>query len=310
MSREEVLHVRLAPEHAERATILREQLAAAAYHLERSGWDDRRVVVRYEILASQLERLAFDALAGGAQTLPAPDGESVTITWPFAIGPTSSSLTSRNVRPPADMWRVSDPRASRTQATRERFETQVRAWADRTAGSGHPHINPSGIQNRALTTVLRRFAEADGGPAVLAPIAYRDGSSARAFPLRSVALADDVPADGRDELRFTLMSVRHFEMDREVDGAWLRNREVSVRRPLALTDELVYEQSMSQLASLVVDGPLTIHLYQTGLEAAIVGFYRALIDFRLAQRRETVCVIPYFYAGGTLFEKGQPWTFR
>ncbi|PPG54225.1 hypothetical protein C5C41_05120 [Rathayibacter sp. AY1E9] len=309
MSREEVLHVRLAPEHAERAAMLREQLAAAAYHLERSGWDDRRVVMRYEIVASQLEGLAFDALAGGGQTLPVPDDESVTITWPFAIGAPSSGLPARDVRPPSDMWRASDPRASRTQATRERFATQVSAWANRTAGAGHPDVNPSGIQNRALTTVLRRYAEADGGSVVHAPITYRDGSSARPFPLRSVKLADEVPADGREELRFTLMSVRHFEMDREVDGAWLRNREVSIRRPLAQTDELVYGQSMAQLASLVVDGPLTIHLYQTGLEVAIVGFYRALVDFRLAEGRETVCVIPYFFAGRTRFERGTPWTF-
>jgi hypothetical protein len=78
------------------------------------------------------------------------------------------------------------------------------------------------------------------------------------------------------DLRFALLSIRHTEMDAVVHGAWLRNAEVSRPMPAAQTDDLVYEISRTQLLELTSGGSrrVRIHLYQTGLETAVVGFYK------------------------------------
>ena len=107
-------------------------------------------------------------------------------------------------------------------------------------------------------------------------------------------------------------------MDPVVDGAWLRNAEVSRPRPAALTDDFVYQTSLTQLAYLGENGKrsLLLHIYQTGLDTAIMGFYRAVVDYLLAHPY-TLSVVPMYYAsafGGpgvthdAPFRAGLPWT--
>ena len=87
------------------------------------------------------------------------------------------------------------------------------------------------------------------------------------------------------ELRFALLSIRHTEMDAVVDGAWLRNAEISRPRPAAQTDDLVYETSLRQLDELCrSERHVRLYMYQTGLETAVVGFYRALANHLLGTR--------------------------
>jgi hypothetical protein len=120
-------------------------------------------------------------------------------------------------------------------------------------------------------------------------------------------------------LRFSLLSIRHTEMDVEVDGAWLRNTDISRLRPAAESDELVFALSIEQLATLTREEPVTIFMYQTGLETAIVGFYRALTEHLLEQPK-SVAVVPMYFRRGhggrrsvggseqeSTFSPGKPW---
>ena len=152
-----------------------------------------------------------------------------------------------------------------------------------------------------------------------ATIAYRDGSAASyPFPLRCLPLADTAPASADIELHVALLSIRHTDMDPVVDGAWLRNSEVSRPRPAAQTDDFVYGTSLTQLDALTDSGHRTalLHLYQTGLDTAIVGFYRA-VTVHLLAHPGTLAVIPMFAAvprpgtpDTTRFRPGRPWCTR
>lgn len=107
-------------------------------------------------------------------------------------------------------------------------------------------------------------------------------------------------------LRFTLMSVRHVDMDLVVDGAWLRNSRVSRPRPAGLTDGIVFDTSLRQLQCLDASVPTLICMYQTGLEPAIVGFYRAVVR-HLIENPQAVAVVPYYYQGEKDFAEGTIW---
>ena len=223
---------------------------------------------------------------------------------------------------PSAVWHV-DGDVSGSRAVEQRFRAQLgaivgaSAEALRTRGDS---IDPSGVNNRIITQILREFVE--GGPPhrIDAPVTYRDGSQAtNAFPLRCLALADDLPAAPHDlELHLALLSIRHTEMDPVVDGAWLRNAEVSRPRPAALTDDFVYDTSRTQLRCLTENGRrrVLLHMYQTGLDTAVVGFYRAVVEHLLVHPF-SLCVVPMFFAsaqrtGGTTgeapFRPGKPWT--
>ncbi len=160
-------------------------------------------------------------------------------------------------------------------------------------------ISPSGIQNPVVTEILREFvAEVDGVSSISVPVEYRDGSkSANHLRLRALRLGDRM-GHANVDLRFALLSIRHTEMDAVVHGAWLRNAEISRPRPAAQTDDLVYDITRTQLAELTKDGrTVNIYLYQTGLETAVVGFYKALTD-HLAHEPGSVAVQPMYFAGG------------
>jgi hypothetical protein len=236
---------------------------------------------------------------------------------------------------PATRW-DSDGVGGR-KAVEARFRAQLNGAAGAAGGDRVP-ISPSGIQNSVVTEALREFAgQVPGSVRVNAPVEYRDGSrSARAFPLRSLPLKDQLPAASL-ELRFALLSIRHTEMDAVVDGAWLRNAEVSRPRPAGQTDDLVYDITRAQLAELCRgQSHVRLYLYQTGLETAVVGFYKAVTDHLLGYPR-SVSVQPMYYETprgpkpgqrnpekrvkdqdrlsrepvveqGALFRKGTPWT--
>lgn len=238
------------------------------------------------------------------------------------VGKTQLTSDDASAPEPAEPWQVEgDVLGSR--AVKQRFRAQLEAIAStpsrnqRTRGDA---INPSGVNNRIITEVLREFVIGDPQERVDAPVTYRDGSSAsHPFPLRCLALADRLPEAQPDlELHLALLSIRHTEMDPVVDGAWLRNAEVSRPRPAALTDDFVYETSRTQLRYLSNDGEdrLLLYMYQTGLDTAVVGFYRALVE-HLLDRPFSVSVVPMFYASRpesgratneAPFRPGRPWT--
>jgi hypothetical protein len=338
MSREATTWVRL-PRTPDLERLLSDA-GAARRRLEKAPPGDRGDAARFEALCAELEQLAVAANAAGAvstgwsdatgrsssacltdadaslDTLD-PSIRSTVHAWltagdiavelrdPFVDGPTSWAI-GPGAPPVQEAW---EARGAGRNAVRERFVKLVEEAADGRDGAA---IVPSGISNSVLTDVLRDFSRRDGErPAVLAPVRYRDGSRSHPFPLRGLPLREEAGEPGRS-LRFALLSIRHTEMDAEVDGAWLRNAVVSRQRPAGDTDTLVYDISRQQLERLIAHGPLRLYMHQTGLEPAIVGFYRAVAEALQRVPAGTLTVIPCFFRQGpdgrSRFVEGAPWT--
>ena len=242
----------------------------------------------------------------------------VAVSDPLRTGAAASEARSEPP-PPAARWQAEDG-ARGKKAVIQRFRYQLveatrRAESDQAMG-----FNPSGINNQVITEVLREFVRGSPEETARVGVEYRDGSQAsHPFPLRSLRLADTPPAGSDLELRLALLSIRHTEMDAVVDGAWLRNSEVSKPRAAAHTDDFVFDTSRRQLLELTGSGSrsFTMRLFQTGLDAAIVGFYRSVAE-HLIEFPGSLTVIPMFYAGsfsndsvtdGSVgFREGKPWT--
>ena len=326
---------------------LARQAERALARYEKAAPGDRREALRYEAICRHLEKTArriaeaggvqirlnnddvlrldagapperhpwslkpyelFAGLGAAAQQMKqvAADGVVFELRGAFSQGTDMRIVQPLDsvaaARPPASPWRASDG-VQGLRAVEERWRGQLAV----AAGGGSEPLVPSGVSNRVLTEGLREFVQwRPGRQRIEARVVYRDGSESRRFPFGALKLTDD-PDDGRPVLRVALMSMRHPEMDTAVDAAWLRNRLVSQVRPSAETDELVYETSRSQLADLATCGTVCLHMYQTGFEPAVVGFYRALTDHLLTQPK-SVTLVPFFYRkrNGS-YQEGIPW---
>jgi hypothetical protein len=298
---------------------------------------DRTDILRFERLQTELELLATIAMNDGAEIIPedvlpvaqsgscivrsVPDGvaqatakrlhtwlnESViviAVAAPFVVGSTNLPAGTGKRKPVAETWETKEGNRGK-EATYERFAEQL-ATAVSPKNHNQRRICPSGIPNVTLTKGLRAYAATVSGqlPVLDVPVIYRDGSTARPFPLRCIPLIDNRETMGRN-ISFSLLSIRHVDLDVEVDGAWLRNSEVSRPRPAADTDEFVYQESVKQLDRLC-DMPTTLVMYQTGLETAITGFYRAVAE-RLMTYPNTLSVLPMFYQERGPYLAGQAW---
>ena len=142
-------------------------------------------------------------------------------------------------------------------------------------------------------------------------VVYMDGSEAEQFPLGCLETKpDDLGAD-LPTLKASLISMRHLDMDEKVDFAWLRNRKVSVARAFADTDAYCTERTIELLREVENKG-LCLHLYQTGLETAVVGFYRGLVRVLKDRRNDSnalpLRVVPYYFSGKDgLYKPGRTW---
>ncbi|MBQ1065216.1 hypothetical protein [Micromonospora sp. D75] len=331
-----------------------EDIESAASRARKAEPGDRTDIARFEALMTRLEQRAAGVDRAGRLPLPDPAAYAeVTLVgddparWPgempasvraaataivarglvpvLVVEPLDAGVTARpgdaqSAPDPAERWDAGGARGRR--AVEARFRAQI---CEALSGPKPRPIAPSGINNSVVTEMLREFADAEPGvPARRVPVEYRDGSrSANPMPLRALPLRGQLePSDLT--LRFALLSIRHTEMDAVVDGAWLRNAEISRPRPAAQTDDLVYDITRQQLDELARHGSrVRLDLYQTGLETAVVGFYKALADHLLAHPR-SVAVQPMYYDGASPagerdrsagitvdsapFRKGTPWT--
>lgn len=305
-------------------------LASARARARKADPADRDDIVRFERLLTTLEALATAEMAthpgieldvdlttgipafldpnpdtwphldtrlhAAARAIAAQGRLPVLLTYTF--GPTRRTAPTRTalgVPDPLDHWEA--PGLRGRAAVEKRFGDQVRAALAATGGAVPAPVSPNGVQNRVLTETLREYTNRDGHPLRLVPVEYRDGSrSAHPFAFRSLDLTDAIGPD--PDLRFALLSIRHAELDAVVDGAWLRNSEISRLRQGGDTDDLVYDRSRAQFEALSLpDRCVTIELYQSGLEMAVVGFYKALVD-HLRIRPGTIAVRPMYYAAG------------
>jgi hypothetical protein len=307
--------VRVAEGLAETVRRLRRESAEALRRSAKRDPGDRAEVRRAEAADRAIERCALASLWAGEMHLDGAEGLAAADIWrsygaevvelrlPHGSGETvQTGVPGTGPPPPLPVWR-SRSRGSRA-AMRERFRQQVAAALAGESGEA-AMLRPSGITNSVLTETLREFVERGDQKPVFIPVRYRDGSFGPDFPLRSAALAAVAPSGWR-RLRFTLLSIRHVEMDALVDGAWLRNTKVSQPRPAGQTDALVYDSSLRQLRTLTADGPVLLEMYQTGLDTAVVGFYRA-VTRHLIERPGTLAVRPFYYSDSGGFEEGSLW---
>lgn len=324
MSTERAFVVGLTENAESRALIA--DINSAAARGRKADPGDRFDIARFEALATRLEQLAAnDAQASRIEVaLPGSSAESllfgtdrnawspalpadicdaaaalisaghlpVIVLHPLETGSTGRSAPLR-VDEPVSRWDSGGQRGRK--AVEARFRAQiVEALSETTAR--RTSISPSGIQNPVVTEILREFVEQTHATSRMdVSVEYRDGSRAmHPLALRALPLKAQLPPASL-ELKFTLLSIRHTEMDAVVHGAWLRNAEVSRPRPAAQTDDLAYDVSRRQLEELCRgETHVRLHMYQTGLETAVVGFYKALTDHLLAKPR-SVSVQPMFY---------------
>jgi len=173
------------------------------------------------------------------------------------------------------------------------------------------------VQNQgheATTRVLCEFVQAASpAPPSAVRIVYRDGSEGRPFPMRCLRPAT-LPRERRFDLPIALMSMRHLELDWHVQGVWFRNMEGSGGSSTAEDDERLYELSVERLSELrqAFEGrPLWLRLFHTGLETAIIGFYRALVESLLpdaqAGREPWIVVQPSYFRKEGTFDTGPTW---
>jgi hypothetical protein len=311
MSREVTVAVTLKADRGLRGLIA--DIKAARRRADSSDPGDRAEIVRYESLCASLEALAGAALArdpavgqvldgalpGSQETFRLDDADhvTVTLTLPLEPGARPTPTTAVAAPPAARAWPVRADLAGR-RLIEQRFREQLAAAVREPGQDRAAALSPSGIHNRVLTEVLREYVELGEHGPVRVPVVYRDGSRSLApFPLRCLPLTDTAMSDPGLVLRLALLSIRHSEMDPVVDGAWLRNAEVSRPRPAGQTDDFVHATSARQLRELTRHGTLRVRLFifQTGLETAVVGFFRAVVEHLLVHPG-TLEVVPMFYA--------------
>ena len=316
MSRELQRCVAVSGDVVDRVRALQESAAACLRRLAGAEFGDEDVELqRYEKIQSELDGIAY-----GELLRPTGPGRDVTaleleITWPFAGGTTPRPVLAAGPLPPRDVWQPPTSRhggGGHVDPVLQRLNAQLQAWIDAAADASlaePPPVCPDQIKNRALSEALRHFADSRHsavGP-VEAPIRYQDGSEAAPITLAGLDFVEAPTLPAYRSVSVTLMSIRHLEMDVEVDGAWLRNREISVGRLSAQTDAIVYRESRTQLEKLARHEPLILQMYQTGLPPANVGFYRAVIDHHLQRAGHPVVVVPQYWQGAGRYSPGTTW---
>ncbi len=227
-------------------------------------------------------------------------GDSVVVLGSPCSTLTIPSNMPRRGLPPAPEGVVA---ARRTEAVDSVGEQRLRR-----AESGQPFL-PSGFANQELSEALYRLISHHPDlPAHDIRVVYRDGSEARPLPGNSINFGEQTPQPALT-LRFSLMSIRHPEMDHQVHGAWFRNIDLS--RPDTVhadIDQIAYEGTLSRLNTIAtrMPGPVVLEIVQSGLEPANVGFYRAVAGF-LTDPSIPIAVQP-LHMRRTGLKEGRPWT--
>lgn len=131
--------------------------------------------------------------------------------------------------------------------------------------------------------------------------AYSDGSIGDEFPL--FCLAPKKAPEGLPVINAALISNRHFELDPKIDVCIIRNSEISRREDASIAEQ---EQLSFEIAHrflheyLKKSIGLELHLYHTGLEPAVIGTYRAILEILRksdSKYRDKLIVIPKMFRG-------------
>ncbi len=236
---------------------------------------------------------------------------------PWELAASAEALAEAEDAGPSAPILVNDIHEPPTRDRDEQMRRNLRAQIRRAIAEPNGAVNFSNHRNDIIAQVLHEFVYrppgATDGPVEIR-VLYADGSEGDLFPLRCLTSREKPEMADAFTLRAALMSMRHLEMDREVDMAWLRNKEVSKSRTLAETDEFCCAQTLKQFQEAAENlDAFLLHIYQTGFEPAVVGFYRGLVRMLMeiqAGRTKRLCALvvrPYLYRGGGRYEEGLTW---
>ena len=202
-----------------------------------------------------------------------------------------------------------------SEETRQDMLQALKSQIGKAAKTGG-EVNFSNQPHFVIADALNAFVYKDdsGQSEDMIRVVYMDGSEASPFPLRCLVRSPEETrqsASGLPILRAALISMRHLAMDEQVDFCWFRNRKVSVPHPFAEIDAYCTDHTM-ELLKAIPDHGLQIDLYQTGLETAVVGFYRGLVlalkERRMDPHAAPLRVVPRYYGGtGGEYGQGETW---
>ena len=171
-------------------------------------------------------------------------------------------------------------------------------------------VDVSNQSHNTIVETLHDFVYSEyiqDAPVLKIDIVYSDGSRSKNFPLHCLPQRGNTPhsaLQNAPSLRASLISMRHLEMDMLVDIAWLLNKDVAdslkngeARKKLATVEMFSYQQTLQQLHTLLTGGSLKIHLFQTGFQPVVIGFYRALIEVlrEHIDQEPLLEVTPYYF---------------
>lgn len=199
-------------------------------------------------------------------------------------------------------------KSSRKKRLADVLRRQIRAALE----SGEPVSFGNQAPHDVITEVLHEFVFVPPESSIQSAqirVVYSDGSEAKPFPVFCL------PTPKHDEsrvqpLRAALMSMRHLELDPNIDFCWFRNREVSRTRTLSESDQFCYEATLEQLSNSLELDDLILHLYHTGFEPAVIGFYRGVTQTLLEMQGNgghELLVTPYFFRGKHGYQQGSTW---
>lgn len=169
-------------------------------------------------------------------------------------------------------------------------------------------VNLSEVPHMVITKALRQMVyerqPKDATSEIAVNIVYTDGSQARPFPLFVLKPRSDNGLQqlrSQTPIRMGMISMRHPEMDSMVHQYWFRNIEVSQPgMTSAEVDELCYQITLKKLGDIYrLNKPVRFEFYQTGFQAPLIGFWRAVVEFlKQGQGKPSMLeIVPVFWKG-------------
>lgn len=135
--------------------------------------------------------------------------------------------------------------------------------------------------------------------------AYEDGSIGDPFPLFCLKeIEKPIPTI---KINIGLISNRHPDLDEVIDYYLIRNSEISKEDDLFIAEQeqIAFNKGLIFLKSLIEGNKKSaifgINLYHTGLEAAVIGTYRAIIKI-LSENRSKFIFKPFITPEKSLLE--------
>lgn len=199
---------------------------------------------------------------------------------------------------------------------RKKMIRQLRSQIVRASESGEV-VNFSNQPHDITTEVLHQFVyEIGRSQPQKIRVVYADGSEGEPFRLQRPPIRTPEEIKYLQSLmpiKMALISMRHLELDREVDMAWYRNREASRSRTLSEADNFCFEYSIKQFLELKelseLNNGVHLHLYHTGFEPAVIAFYRAFINCLHAWKNDFpgILIVPQYYRGTNSYKPGKTW---